>query len=85
MNVSQSKSEGLLREFEIVITAAEIDVEVNKKLIEIAKTANIPGFRPGKVPLSLVKARYGDQVRGEAIKTALDDGTRQAIEGMSFD
>jgi len=70
----------LLREYKIVITADEIEVEVVKKLEEIAATVKMPGFRPGKVPLSVVKTRFGDQARGEAIKTALDEGARQAIE-----
>ena len=81
MNVSETKSNGLLREYKIVITANEIEAEVTKKLHEIAATVKIPGFRPGKVPLSVVKTRFGDQARGEAIKIALDEGARQAIEG----
>ena len=81
MNVSETKSDGLLREYKIVITADEIEAEVTKKLKEIAATVKMPGFRPGKVPLSVVKTRFGDQARGEAIKTALDEGARQAIEG----
>ena len=80
MNVSETKSDGLLREYKIVITADEIELEVTKKLKEIAATVKMPGFRPGKVPLSVVKTRFGDQARGEAIKTALDEGARQAIE-----
>ena len=81
MNVSETKSEGLLREYQIVVTAAEIDAEVSKKLEEIATTVKMPGFRPGKVPMSIVKSRFTDQVRGDAIKAALDEGARQAIEG----
>ena len=81
MNVSETKSDGLLREYKIVITAEEIDAEVTKKLEEIAATVKMPGFRPGKVPFSVVKTRFGDQARSEAIKTALDEGARQAIEG----
>ena len=81
MNVSETKSKGLLREYKIVITANEIQAAVTKKLHEIAATVQMPGFRPGKVPLSVVKTRFGDQARGEAIKIALDEGTRQAIEG----
>ena len=81
MNVSATKSEGLLREYKIVITATEIDAEVSKKLKEIATTVKMPGFRPGKVPMSVVKSRFSDQVRGDAIKAALDEGARQAIEG----
>ena len=79
MNVSETKSEGLLREYQIVITAAEIDAEVTKKLEEIAKTVKMPGFRPGKVPMSVVKSRFGDQVRGDAIKAALDEGARHVV------
>ena len=81
MNVSETKSSGLLREYKIVITANEIEAEVTKKLHEIAATVKMPGFRPGKVPLSVVKTRFGEQARGEAIKIALDEGARQAIEG----
>ncbi len=81
MNVSETKSEGLLREYQIVITAAEIDAEILKKLEEITTTVKMPGFRPGKVPMSIVKSRFSDQVRGDVIKAALDEGTRQAIEG----
>ena len=80
MNVSETKSIGLLREYKIVITASEIESEVTKKLHEIAATVKMPGFRPGKVPLSVVKTRFGEQARGEAIKIALDEGARQAIE-----
>jgi len=81
MKVSETRSEGLLREYQIVITAAEIDAEVTKKLEEIATTVKMPGFRPGKVPMSVVKTRFSDQIRGDAIKTALDEGAKQAIEG----
>ena len=84
MNVSEIRSEGLLREYKIVITAAEIDAEVVKKLQEIATTVKMPGFRPGKVPMSVVKSRFSDQARGDAIKAALDEGARQAIEGNSL-
>ena len=81
MNVLETKSEGLLREYKIVITAVEIDAEVVRKLEEIAATVKIPGFRPGKVPLSVAKSRFSDQVKGDAIKGALDEGAKKAIEG----
>jgi FKBP-type peptidyl-prolyl cis-trans isomerase (trigger factor) len=47
MNVSETKSEGLLREYQIVITAAEIDAEVSKKLEEIATTGKNARLSPG--------------------------------------
>ena len=84
MNVSETKSKGLLREYKIIITAEEMDAEITKKLEEISATVKIPGFRPGKVPMSVVKSRFGDQVKGDAIKAALDDGAKQAIEGNNL-
>ena len=80
MKISETKAEGLLREYSIVITAAEIDEQVTAKLNELASTVNMPGFRPGKVPMSVVKSRFGPQVQGEALKNALDEGARKAIE-----
>ncbi len=81
MNVSETKAEGLVREYSIVITAAEIETQVSAKLAELAKTVNMPGFRPGKVPMSVVKSRFGPQAQGDAINAALDAGAKQAIEG----
>ena len=80
MKISETKAEGLIREYEIVISAAEIDETVAKKLAEIAETVKMPGFRPGKVPMSVVKSRFEPQVKGEALKDAIDEGARQAIE-----
>lgn len=80
MNIAETKSEGLVREFAITITATDIETETQAKLAEIAKTANMPGFRPGKVPMAVVKTRFGAQVQGDAIKSALDEGARKAVE-----
>ena len=80
MKISETRAEGLIREYTLVISAAEIDEQVAAKLAELATTVNMPGFRPGKVPMSVVKSRFGPQVQGEAMKNALDEGARQAIE-----
>ena len=58
MNVSETKAEGLVREYSIVITAAEIETQVSAKLAELSKTVNMPGFRPGKVPLKVVQQKF---------------------------
>ena len=63
MNIKETLSEGLAREYEIKFTAAELDEKVSARLAEVAITANMPGFRPGKVPMSVVKARFGSQVK----------------------
>jgi len=84
MNITETRNEGLEREYSIVVTAAEIDTKIEAKLAELAQTVKMPGFRPGKVPASVVKARFGDQAKGEVIRTALDDGAKEVIEGKEL-
>ena len=84
MKITETLNEGLNRTYEILLTAAEMDEKGSAKLSEIASTASIPGFRPGKVPLSVVKARFGEQVKGDIIRTSLDDAAKDAIETHSL-
>ncbi|MGB1474293.1 MAG: trigger factor, partial [Candidatus Puniceispirillaceae bacterium] len=67
-------------EYELTLSAKDLDSKITTRLVEVAKTANMPGFRPGKVPMTVVKARFGDQVKGEVIRTELDNGARDAVE-----
>ena len=55
MQVTETGSEGLKREFTIVVEASEIESKVDARIAELAKTANMQGFRPGKVPQSLLR------------------------------
>ena len=80
MAVTQTLSEGLKREFEVVITNSEINKLVEKKLENIAKEANIPGFRPGKVPVSVIKNRFGKEVLGEVVRETVDSATKDTME-----
>ena len=84
MKITETLNEGLNRTYEILLTAAEMDEKGSAKLSEIASTASIPGFRPGKVPISVVKARFGEQVKGDIIRTSLDDAAKDAIETHSL-
>jgi len=80
MAVKQTLSEGLKREFEVIITNLEINKLVDEKLDNIAKEANLPGFRPGKVPVSVIKNRFGKQVLGEVVRESVDNATKDTIE-----
>jgi len=79
MQITQTKKEDLKREYTVKMTGAEIDEKINEKLQEIGKTANMPGFRPGKVPLALLKSKYGKAVMGEVLESAVNDSTLKAI------
>lgn len=79
MQIKQTKEEELVREFTVNLTAEEIETKINERLQELGKTVKMPGFRPGKVPLNLLKAKYGQAVMGEVLEQAVNDSSRQAI------
>lgn len=80
MQVTQTSEEGLKREFKIVIGAGEIEEKVDARLDELKRDVRLPGFRPGKVPVSLLKKRFGGALRGEVIEDAMKAGTQQALD-----
>ena len=67
MQVTQTAAEGLRREFKIVIPAKDFETEVERRLAEIGQSARLPGFRPGKVPLPVLKKRFGKSIMGEVL------------------
>jgi trigger factor len=80
MQVTELAADGLKRQFKIVVPAADLSAKVDERLVEIARTAQIPGFRRGKVPVSLLKKQYGQALFGEAVEQAVNSSTAKAIE-----
>ena len=79
MQVTETVSEGLKREFKVVVAAADIATRVEQRLGEIGKTINLPGFRPGKVPLPVLRKRYGQAITGEVLEGAMNEGASKAM------
>ncbi len=79
MQVTETLSEGLKRGYTVVVPAADIESRRSKRLAEIGKTIRMPGFRPGKVPLPVVKQRYGTAVSAEVLEESVNDATRQVL------
>jgi trigger factor len=65
MQVSVEELDGLERRMTVQVPAETIDTEVQKRLRELSRTARIDGFRPGKVPIKVIKRRFGAAVRDE--------------------
>jgi trigger factor len=65
MQVSVETTQGLERRITISVPAEKVDVEVKSRLRQVAKTQRINGFRPGKVPASVIQKRFGKSVRQE--------------------
>jgi trigger factor len=80
MQVKETLNEGLKRGYEVTITAKEIDGKIETRLLEVGKNLKVPGFRPGKVPLNVLRSRYEDNVLGEVIERAVNDYTNKTIQ-----
>lgn len=84
MNVTETSAEGLKREFKISIPASEVEEQIAKRLDEVGRMVRIPGFRPGKVPMPLLRKRYGAAVRGEVLESAVQDSSAAAIRDRNL-
>ena len=83
MQVSVETLSGLERRLTIAVPADEVDAKVNEKLTEVAKTANIKGFRKGKVPLKIINRQFGMTARQEVAGDIINHSYAQAIEQKS--
>jgi len=84
MEITETNTEGLRREFKVVVAASEIDQQITRRLNEIGRTVRLPGFRPGKVPISVLKKRYGRAVMGEVLERVVSDGSTEALRARNL-
>jgi len=80
MQVSVETTSNIERHMTIGVPAQEIDQAVQKRLQETARTVRLNGFRPGKVPMSVVKRRFGDSVRQEIVGEIMRDNYVKALQ-----
>jgi trigger factor len=79
MQVTETLSEGLKRGYSIVVPVADIETKRTAKLTEIGKTVRLPGFRPGKVPMTVVRQRYGTAIMSEVLEESVNSATQQVL------
>lgn len=79
MQVSVESTSALERRLTIGVPAERIESEVNKRLEQTARRAKIPGFRPGKVPMSVIRQRYEDAARQEALGDVIQATFYEAV------
>ncbi len=80
MEVVETNSESLLKDFKVTVPATDIEARINSRLSEVGQDARIPGFRPGKAPVSVLKQRFGPAVRGEVLEATLRDSTQELLD-----
>jgi trigger factor len=84
MQVTETLSEGLKREFAVVVPAAELEAKVNVRLDELKDRVKINGFRPGKVPVAHLKRVYGRSAMAEVIEATVRDTNNQIVTDRGF-
>ncbi len=84
MQVTETSAEGLKREFTITVPATEVEDQISRRLGEIAQSVRIPGFRPGKVPLPLLRKRYGPAVRHEVLESTVQGSSAEAMREQNL-
>ncbi len=80
MQINIETTGALERKLEFGIPTAEVDSKIHQKLTELGRTVKLKGFRPGKVPLTVIRQRYGKQVREEVMQAVMQQGLGDAIQ-----
>ena len=84
MQVTETLSEGLKREYKVVVHADELDAKVNARLDELKSRIRINGFRPGKVPVMHLKRMYGRSAMAEVIEATVRDANNQIVSERGY-
>ncbi|WP_444994605.1 trigger factor [Aliikangiella sp. IMCC44359] len=79
MQVSIETTNGLERKLTVGVPANKVDDVANSRMKELARTQRINGFRPGKVPLTVIKKRFGTHVRQEVVSEVMQRSFYEAI------
>ena len=79
MQVTETAADGLKREYTITVPAGDLEQEITRRLGEIGQQVRLPGFRPGKVPMQILRTRFGPSVRGEVLQNTLQASSAEAI------
>ena len=79
MQVSLTATGGLERRLEVAVPAQAVTSEIETRLQQLARTARLKGFRPGKVPMPVVRKQFGEQVRAEVVSDLMRKSFAEAV------
>lgn len=84
MQVTETNTEGLKREFKVVVPASELDARLNDRLTQLKDRVQLRGFRPGKVPVTHLKKVYGRGVMAETIEEVVRETNAKIVTDRGF-
>jgi len=79
MKIEEKKNKGLDLEWKVIIPSSSINSKLDAKYKDLAKNVKIPGFRPGKVPVNIIKKRFSQSVISEILDTVINENLRNAF------
>jgi trigger factor len=82
MQLTERRSEGLLRVYDVVVPAAELQQKLNAKIAEVQPRVRINGFRPGKVPASHIRKVYGPGMMQDIINETVQASTKEGLANV---
>ena len=80
MKVTLESKKGLKTNLKVLVDKKTIEEKISTRLKELSKTADIKGFRPGKVPVDVLKRQFGKAVYGEVLEKILQETSTKALE-----
>ena len=80
MQVTETLSQGLRREFEVVLPAGELEERLTSELSSLKDRVRLNGFRPGKVPVAHLRKVYGKSVMADVVQSAVNEANRKIAE-----
>ena len=80
MQITETVSKGLHREFTVKVGATDLEAKLTGRLTEMAPKIHLKGFRPGKAPVSFLKKTYGKSLMSEIVEQAVNESSEQALK-----
>ena len=80
MQVTETQSEGLKHAFQVVVPADTLEDKLTSKLTELSRQVAVPGFRPGKAPIALLRKTHGKRVMGEILEETVNETASKTLE-----
>src|SRR5215217_5780946 len=84
MQVTETLSQGLRREFKVVLPATELEQRLTSELSTLKDRVRLNGFRPGKVPVGHLRRVYGRSVMADVLQNAVNEANRKIVEDNSL-
>src|SRR3954466_7684461 len=80
MQVTETRSDGLKREFHVVLPATELEERLTTELATLKDRVQLKGFRPGKVPVAHLRRVYGRSVMADVVQNAVTEANRKIVD-----